>query len=187
MVFVAAQDQLSFSAEKSEYDHHQNSEGDLGYLNFLRRLADPLVARMPAASVGLDIGCGPGPVLQSWLQAQGFEVAVYDKFYARDEVVLQKKYDFVCATEVVEHFRQPGFSLLAMWQLLKPGGYLALMTKRVIDRDAFSRWHYKNDLTHVSFFSDESFNWLAARLNAQLEFIGKDVVFLQKPRLHGAE
>ncbi|BFM11345.1 class I SAM-dependent methyltransferase [Simiduia litorea] len=187
MVFVTEREHLSFRAEKKEYDYHENLAGDVGYLNFLRRLADPLVQRLSAASVGLDIGCGPGPVLQTWLQAQGFKVAIFDKFYARDGAVLQHQYDFVCATEVVEHFRQPGLSLLAMWQLLKPGGYLALMTKRVIDLEAFSRWHYKNDPTHISFFSDESFSWLAAKLNARLEFVGKDVVFLKKPLLHGAE
>ena len=187
LVFVAADAHLALSAEKSEYDYHENNLNGPGYLHFLRRLADPLVERLKPNSRGLDIGCGPGPVLQAWLIGKGHEVAIFDKFYAIDAAVLQRQYDFVCATEVVEHFRQPGLSLLAMWQLVNTGGYLALMTKRVIDRAAFSRWHYKNDPTHISFFSDESFTWLAALLNARLEFVGKDVVFLQKLGLHGAK
>ena len=45
---------------------------------------------------------------------------------------------------------------------------------------AFSRWHYKQDPTHVSFFSRETFTWLAARDGLTVEFIGNDVIILQK-------
>lgn len=181
LVFVPARFQLAQGAEKHEYDLHQNELGDAGYLGFLQRLGKPLVDRLTPAARGLDFGCGPGPALQLWLQEQGFEVCIYDKFYASDVSVFDCKFDFITATEVVEHLRQPGLTLNALWAQLYPGGVLALMTKRVIDVQAFSRWHYKNDPTHISFFADQSFRWLAKEWDAKLEFEGSDVVFLCKP------
>jgi hypothetical protein len=55
------------------------------------------------------------------------------------------------------------------------------MTKRVIDQAAFARWHYKNDQTHVCFFSEASFNWLAECWGTTATFVDKDVALLQKP------
>jgi len=54
------------------------------------------------------------------------------------------------------------------------------MTKLVRDVDAFSRWHYKNDPTHVCFFSVETWQWWARQMDAQLEILGADVILLQK-------
>lgn len=110
----------------------------------------------------------------------GHRMALYDCFYQPDNAVLSGSYDFITATEVVEHLHRPGATLAQLWGLLRPGGYLGLMTKLVIDREAFSRWHYKNDPTHVAFFSRETFDWLAARWSTQAEIIGKDVILLRK-------
>jgi hypothetical protein len=49
------------------------------------------------------------------------------------------------------------------------------MTKRVIDVAAFSRWHYKNDPTHICFYSEATLKWLAAKYHLQMELIDKDV------------
>ena len=56
------------------------------------------------------------------------------------------------------------------------------MTKRVLSQSAFANWHYKNDPTHVAFFSDDTFSWLAVQWSAELRLVGQDVVLLQKPR-----
>lgn len=173
---MTAQFWLNERAERREYDLHENSLTDEGYLRFLRRLGDPLVERLAPTARGLDFGCGPAPLLAHWLRDQGFEVAVYDKFYAPDGAVFQKKYDFICATEVAEHLRRPGLTLPALWSCLKPGGMLALMTKRVKDVSAFAGWHYKNDPTHIGFFSESSFNWLARCWRAEVVFAAADVV-----------
>ena len=63
--------------------------------------------------------------------------------------------------------------------MLKPRAYLGIMTKRVIDQQRFATWHYKNDPTHVCFYSVETFQWLANLWQAQLEFIGADVILLK--------
>lgn len=193
LVFVDPNDRLDSRAEKEIYDLHQNDVDDLGYQAFLSRLSEPLLAKLKhmsdkkanaeqpnAAKKGLDFGCGPGPALAKMLQDAGHHVALYDLYYYPDKSVLETKYDFIVATEVIEHLYEPE----AVWQLwlslLKPKAYLGLMTKLVKDRDAFSRWHYKNDLTHVIFFSRETFEYLARRDQLELEFIGSDVILLRK-------
>lgn len=180
LVFADPLSRISAEEEKAIYDLHQNDPQDIGYRQFLRRLSDPLQARLAPGAHGLDFGCGPGPTLSLMLAELGFEMANYDPFYANEPARLQQHYDFVCATEVIEHCCHPAREWPLLLSLLKPGGYLALMTKLVIDPQAFSRWHYKNDRTHVSFFSQATFEFLASRDGLTVEFIGKDVIMMQK-------
>lgn len=180
LVYVPGQFHLSPEREKSEYDLHRNDPSDVGYRQFLSRLCEPLAARLASASTGLDFGCGPGPTLSVMLEEMGHQVRLYDIYYAADESVLQGSYDFITATEVVEHLRFPDRELLRLWHLLKPGGYLGIMTKLVRDQTAFSRWHYKNDPTHICFFSRPTWQWWAAERGAELEFIGDDVILLRR-------
>jgi len=181
LVFVDPDQRLSAAAEKGEYDLHQNVIGDVGYEKFLSRLARPMMARLSAPMQGLDFGCGDGPALSELFVGGGFTMSNYDLFYRDDRTLLQRKYHFITATEVVEHLFEPGVVLRQLWALLRVGGHLGLMTKLVTNREAFSQWHYKNDQTHVCFFSAETFEWLAQSLGAQLEIIGGDVIILSKP------
>ncbi len=182
LVFVPPEHHLAPSAERAEYDLHQNDPDDPGYRRFLSRLSQPLLERLPMGASGLDFGCGPGPALAGMLQEAGHEVSLFDVFYAPDPAVFQRQYDFVTATEVVEHLARPGEELARLWSLLRPGGWLGVMTKLVRDRDAFAGWHYKNDPTHISFFSIATWHWWAAQVDAALTFLGDDVMLLQKPR-----
>ena len=181
LVFADPASRLDAAAEKAIYDLHQNDPDDLGYRKFLSRLTTPLCARLTTGSEGLDFGCGPGPTLGLMLSEAGMTVSNYDPFYADTPALLQRRYHFVTATEVIEHCHRPAREWPLLLQLLQPGGTLALMTKLVIDADAFSRWHYKNDRTHVSFFSRATFDFLAQRDGLNVEFIGNDVIMMQKP------
>ena len=178
LVFVPANCFLDRAAERAEYDLHQNEIYDPGYRAFLSRLSAPLVQRLAPGARGLDFGCGPGPALALMLRERGFSVALYDSFYHPDDSVLQAHYDFICATEVVEHLHRPGPELQRLWALLKPGGWLGVMTKLVRDRQAFANWHYKNDPTHVCFFSEDTWAWWARHHDASLKIIGADVILL---------
>ena len=180
MVQVPAQWQLTAEQEKAEYDRHENHPDDPGYRRFLSRLAEPLLQRLPAASCGLDSGCGPGPALALMLREQGHQVSLHDLYYHPNPAALEQQWDFITATEVVEHLAAPRAVLEQLWRCLRPGGWLGLMTKRVTSPEAFSTWHYKSDPTHISFFSEHSFHWLAQRWQAELEIVGADVVLLRK-------
>ncbi|WP_028116594.1 class I SAM-dependent methyltransferase [Ferrimonas senticii] len=181
LVFADPAALLPQSAEKQVYDQHQNNPDDHGYRRFLNRLAEPLLERLPLQQQGLDFGCGPGPVLALMLQEAGHQMATFDPYYAPDRSVLRRSYDFITCTEAIEHFYQPRREWQLLLQLLKPGGYLGLMTKLVRNRDAFAQWHYKNDPTHVCFFSEATFRYLAERSQLRLEILGNDVILLQKP------
>ncbi len=180
LVFVPPSEYLSLNAEKAEYDRHDNQLDDPHYRKFLGRLFDPMCERLAPPSLGLEFGCGPGPALAKMFQEQGFEVSLYDTFYFPDKSVLEQTFDFITATEVVEHLHQPFNELSALWSCLGSGGTLGLMTKLVKNRDAFANWHYKNDQTHVCFFSSNTFSWLGEKLSAKVTFIGADVVLLTK-------
>lgn len=171
---------LSDQDEKSIYDTHENSAEDLGYRRFLDRLFLPLSQCLLPQSCGLDFGSGPGPTLSVMFEEAGHSMKLYDLFYAPDTRVLQQQYDFISASEVVEHLHHPRRELERLWSCLKPNGVLGIMTKRVIDQAAFSHWHYKSDLTHVCFFSIETFEWLANHWQAALTISGNDVVLLTK-------
>lgn len=180
LVFVPSKFYLSEQAERAEYDLHQNDIYDAGYRTFLNRLVEPLLARLKPASQGLDFGCGPGPALAVMLKEVGHTVSLYDVFYEPDTAVLSSSYDFICATEVVEHLHQPGEQLAKLWRLLRPQGHLGIMTKLVKGQAAFASWHYKNDLTHVCFFSEATWQWWATQNDAELTFVGSDVMLLNK-------
>lgn len=182
LVFVLPEFILPLDQEKQIYDYHENNEYDEGYRQFLSRLIEPLCEKIPASGAGLDFGCGPGPVLVKMLQERGYSMSKYDIFYAPDEISLQRQYDFITCTEVVEHLSQPGKELTGLLQLLAPDGWLGIMTKLVRDLDAFRHWHYKNDPTHICFFSRDTFDWLAGRQSLSCEYVGTDVILLRKSR-----
>ncbi len=180
LVYVPARYHLDPGAEKAEYDKHQNSTDDPGYRRFLGRLAEPLGKRLAAGSRGLDFGCGHGPALADILGSKGLPVALYDLYYYPDTTALHGSYDFICATEVIEHLAHPDREIRVLWQLLARGGTLALMTKLVINPTRFASWHYIRDPTHIAFYSRSTMRWLAHRFGARLEFVDDDIIFLTK-------
>ncbi|MFA9462470.1 class I SAM-dependent methyltransferase [Thiohalorhabdus sp. Cl-TMA] len=180
-VFVPPRYHLSPAAERAEYDRHENRPDDPGYRRFLSRLAEPLMARLPARASGLDFGCGPAPALAAMLEEAGHRVALYDPFYAPDRAALRSGLDFITATEVVEHLARPGEELRRLATLLRPGGWLGLMTKLVLDRERFAAWHYIRDPTHIGFFSRTTFEWWTRQEGLAARFIGSDVILLQRP------
>lgn len=181
LVFVPPTQFLSRQAEKAIYDLHENQPDDPGYRRFLARLFTPLAERLPPRSRGLDFGSGPAPTLSLLFEEVGHSMQIYDPFYAPGSFPLEDQYDFVTASEVVEHFHHPQRDLEVLWSCTRPGGWLGMMTKRVRDRTSFSTWHYKRDLTHVAFFSSSTFEWLSERWNAELVVPADDVVLLRKP------
>ena len=181
LVFVPPAYHLTAAAERAEYDRHDNAVDDPGYRRFLGRVLEPLAERVPPPAAVLDFGCGPGPALAAMLAEAGYRVAVFDPFYAPDDSVLVPGYDALTATEVVEHLARPGEELRRLVGLLRPGGWLGIMTKLVLERERFATWHYIRDPTHIGFFSAATFRWWAAAEGLRLEFAGDDVILLQRP------
>ena len=180
LIFVPAEHLPTREEEKAQYDLHENNPDDTGYRRFLGRLADPLLERLAPGSSGLDFGCGPGPTLSVMLAEAGHRMELHDSFYHPNLGALEGPYDFITATEVLEHLHHPRRDLEPLWNCLRLGGWLGVMTKRAQDREAFSKWHYIKDPTHVGFWSANTFQWLAEHWGAKLELIEPDVALLKK-------
>ncbi len=112
----------------------------------------------------------------------GYPTVVHDLFYAPNEAALLERYDFIVATEVVEHLGAPGAVLDRLWGQIHPGGLLAIMTRMRSPKHRFEEWHYKNDPTHIVFFSHETIAHLGARWQTEPQFVDVDVVFFRKPQ-----
>jgi len=172
---------IELNIEKERYLEHDNRIDDEAYRSFLSRLANPLQKKLSFDDAGLDFGCGHGPALADMLQAEGFQIDLYDPFFFPDKKVFTKKYNFITCTETVEHFHHPFQEFNALDSLLAPGGWLGIMTCFLTTDEAFESWYYRRDPTHVTFYCEKTFEVIAAQRNWQYEFPSKDIVLIQKP------
>ncbi|WP_100657535.1 class I SAM-dependent methyltransferase [Alteromonas flava] len=182
LVFVDPTQLPPLTTEEREYSLHNNSDSDDGYLRFLDRARLPLLKHIPLNAYGIDFGSGPNPVLARRLINDGYRVDVYDPIFAPNKHWLErsKTYDFIVSTEAIEHFHKPHKEWQLWLRLLRPNGHLIIMTKRWLSKARFSTWHYKNDPTHVSFFSLRTFEYLAQRDGLTIKFTSDDVVVMQR-------
>jgi SAM-dependent methyltransferase len=171
----------TLSEEAETYSHHRNEVDDPDYRRFLARLAEPLAAKLAPGSRGLDHGCGPGPALAAMLSEAGYPMALYDPIFQPDPEALARAYDFITCTEVAEHFHDPAAEFIRFDRLLRPGGWLGLMTMFAPEDTAFAAWHYRRDPTHVVFYSAETFAWIATHHGWTLEIPRDHVVLMRKP------
>ncbi len=183
LVYVPMKYFISKEAEKEKYDNHQNSPQNQGYIDFLNKLLIPLRKNLLPNAIGLDFGSGPGPTLSVIMQELGYEMKIYDYFYHDDKKVFEKSYDFITITEVIEHLHNPIGEIKKLWNCLNPGGSLGIMTAFRPDLEIFKSWYYKRDLTHVRFFTKETFQWLSNELNAELFIPQSGVVILKKEKI----
>jgi SAM-dependent methyltransferase len=117
-------------------------------------------AVLPFAAPGsriLDYGSGPRPLLSALLAARGYQASAWDPFFLDDRSAKAGPFDMVIAHEVIEHCARPSEAAGEIAGVLKPGGRACLSTLfRPESQAAFASWWYRQDSTHVSFFSAES-------------------------------
>ncbi|MFW5972667.1 MAG: class I SAM-dependent methyltransferase [Bacteroidota bacterium] len=180
LIFVSPEDRLPPDEERSHYATHENDPYDPGYRAFLSRLADPLVRELPQGATGLDYGSGPGPALAKMLRDIGFTMEVYDPFFAPAADALARTYDFVTCTETAEHFHHPAKEFRRLNRLVRPGGWIAVMTEWPGDEVEIETWRYARDPTHVVFYRRETMVWLAEAHGWSCTFFRKNVSIFQK-------
>ena len=181
LAFVPRAQQLPPDAQRARYLQHNNDIHDPAYRAFLGRLYYPLKPHLTPGSTGLDYGAGPGPALQQMMLEDGFHARIYDLYFHPDQSALAQTYDFITCTETAEHFADPAHEFARLDALLRPGGWLGVMTGMLPDWDAFPTWHYHRDLTHINFFSRRAMQWLANRHHWQPHFPARDVTLFHKP------
>lgn len=178
---MAQESWLGPAEEREVYVLHNNDPDDSGYRSFLEKLAVPMLERIKPGASGLDFGCGPGPALATMMREAGMEMALYDPFFHPAGSALVGQYDFITCTEVVEHLHQPASVFRQLDGLLKPGGWLGIMTCFQTCDDRFDKWHYRRDPTHVVFYREATLNVLAQQLGWAMTVPCKDVALFYKP------
>tara|TARA_B100000965_G_C19540862_1_gene735518 strand:+ start:363 stop:995 length:633 start_codon:yes stop_codon:yes gene_type:complete len=167
-------------AEKNHYLKHENYINDKHYKNFLSQLYNPLKKILSKNDEGLEFGCGHGPALAYMIKSDGFKIDLYDPFFYPNKKVFKKKYNFITCTEVVEHFYSPFKEFKILDNLLKAQGCLGIMTSFFNEKLSFKNWYYRRDPTHVVFYSQQTFKYIASEKNWDCYFVGKNVVLMKK-------
>lgn len=178
--FLSPRHYLSAKDEHRHYRNHENDPADPAYRAFLSKLAKPLLARLSPGRKVLDYGAGPGPALAAMLSEAGHDVTIYDPVFAPNVETLTKTYDVITCTETAEHFHDPAEEFAKLSSLLHPGGVLAIMTCFQTDDAKFANWHYRKDPTHVVFYREETFRFIAHHFGWTLDIPIKDVALMQK-------
>jgi SAM-dependent methyltransferase len=179
--FLNPAHRLSAEETYARYSRHQNHPEDPRYRQFLSKLAGPVLKRLPPGSKGLDYGCGPGPALACMLREAGHRMRLFDLYFFPDRRPLEALYDFITCTETVEHFHRPAEEFARFDQMLRPGGWLAIMTTFQTDDDRFASWHYRRDPTHVVFYRSATLRYIARQFGWRFEIPVSDVALMQKP------
>lgn len=178
LIFVPETQHLDSRDERAVYDQHNNDPEDPRCRKYLNRLAEPIIARLAfTRAKGLDFGSGPGPAMPLIFERAGHECAMYDKFYANDKTFLtNKNYDFISSSEVVEHLSNPGATFQLLFSLLGPNGILGVMTKLYSSDQDFGNWYYKNDPTHITFYTEATMSFIAKTNNKKALILGADII-----------
>lgn len=185
-------------AQKERYLLHNNSLSDEGYRSFLKDFADTALLQIGKLSDGpprtvFDYGCGNGALgellklyISKGLLPENTEIRGRDPFFAPDTPFFRGGADAVLCLEVAEHFENPDEGFAGLARACKKGGYAAVQTLFAPEggseagadtrsnaeaaEAAFRSWWYKEDATHVSFYTLKALKACAFR--AGFEYCG---------------
>lgn len=181
-IFKSPECYQDFTTQKERYNLHENDENDEGYQAYFQRFLDFILPLLDKPKTALDFGCGRSSLLASLLKKEGIECDYYDPIYHPNTLDEKKKYELIVSTEVFEHLHQPREVFESLLERLEEGGYLALQTQfHPNDVDAFKKWYYHQDPTHIVFFTAHTFRVLCKENG--VEFIadnGKNMVLMRK-------
>ncbi|MDC1241998.1 class I SAM-dependent methyltransferase [Gammaproteobacteria bacterium] len=180
VIFLDSKHHIDPASERERYLEHKNIIQDTAYRDFLSKLTNPLKEKLSSGSCGLDFGCGHGPALADILTKDGFEIELYDPFFYPNKEIFSKIYDFITCTETAEHFFSPKKEFDILNSLLKPKGWLGVMTCFLTEREAFDKWYYRRDPTHVVFYAEKTFEAIAKQRGWKCEIVTKDIVLFYK-------
>lgn len=159
-VFLHPKDFLSPEAEQAHYLQHNNDPEDKGYQDYIRPVVDAILQDFDANGNGLDFGSGTGSPIVKLLEDNNYNIKQYDLFFHNHTQVLQQQYDYIAASEVAEHFKEPHKEFSLLKSLLKSNGKLYIMTGLWLGNTDFASWYYKNDHTHVFLYHPSAFEWI---------------------------
>ncbi len=196
--FMSSESFSTCDEQKNRYLLHtnaleENNKND-GYKKYLEKYIQEVlryekkVAPNNTLAKLFDYGSGPYPALVQLLEEYkerglldfNTHIKHWDPFFYPNGDFFEHGADIVFCLEVVEHFENPleGFQGLA--KTCAQGGLIAIQTKFAPSTfDEFKTWWYKDDFTHVSFYTMTSIEECAKRVGLVVEGEEHGVVFLR--------
>ena len=184
-------------ADEKAYFHGQwqtSPEGASSTTELAPVFVDILRSRFNSPKV-LDFGCGSGGLTRhlrdASIEAYGYDPYPIVKegedgwiFAAKESVQENSPYDVIISAEVIEHIEAPMAFMKEMNSMLTDAGLIifttALTNRSIPSLQLFPTWCYMQDLTHVGFFSEFTFEIIAGNLGLYPSFIGYNLIFLDK-------
>lgn len=178
LTFLGPQAILSQEQEYLHYQQHKNSVTDLHYQRFFSDLHDLIIKQQSKEEQGLDYGCGQQSMLQ--YQLSDYLIDAYDLYFS--PVQLQDNhYHYIVLSEVAEHFRNPKLEFNKLFKLLTPGGRLYVKTQLLLDSVDFSKWNYRLDHTHISFYHPLTLEYLCQHFaQSSFEILSDRLIIIKK-------
>lgn len=171
---------FSGEEEKSHYENHNNDVNDTGYQTFTAPVTNALLKYCSTEMIGLDYGCGKGPVITHQLKARGFSIDLYDPYFYPDTSYLNKQYDYIFSCEVFEHFYHPQKEINQLKSLLKQGGLLIVKTHLFNNQTDFKNWYYRKDKTHVFIYTFKTFEYIVRHFAFDVVVLTEKLIVLRK-------
>jgi 2-polyprenyl-3-methyl-5-hydroxy-6-metoxy-1,4-benzoquinol methylase len=181
IIFVPEKYHLSPDGEAQRYALHDNSIDNAEYVKYLSEIV-PVIKNLKTRGLRvLDFGCGIKAVLGKLFQIEGINCDSYDPLYSLGTECAAKHYDVLVLNEVVEHLRNPVGEIEMMKRMLGRDGKLILRTSIYPSKEGFHAWWYKEDMTHINFFSLESLSVFARKLGLRrVERVTNNIFILQR-------
>jgi len=172
----------------SEYYDYYQFETDISTLNSTREILC-IIKRLKHSGDILEIGCGSGALLNyieksGEYKCVGLEPSPVASNYGINEFGLnikkelvgeinpfKKKFNIILLIDVIEHLRQPLEVLKNLYFWLADDGIIIVSTGNVksVNARTFRKfWGYFSSWEHISFFSKQSFYYLAKKTNYKI-------------------
>lgn len=171
---------VSSEREKSRYEEHNNDVYDYRYQKFTSPITQTVLEHFETSSLGLDYGCGTGPVISKVLNDHGYHVKLYDPYFYPNNDYIHYRYDYIFSCEVFEHFYQPKQEIEKLLTLLKTYGKLLIMTHLCDITKNFENWYYRKDPTHVFIFTPQTIDYISQQFNLKIEQQDKRLIVFKK-------
>lgn len=163
LIHVPSPFHLSLDDEMARYKKHHNGPDQTGHVRFLSRAIVAVEDQLKKSDHVLDYGCGPVPTLSALLNEKGFACDDYDPIFF--PVKLNNRYAVIFSIETFEHFRDPRKEVERLLESLSPCGYVVVMTETYTELSKFQSWYYACDPTHVAFYHEKTFDYIAEEMS----------------------
>ena len=180
------------TADNAAAEKHYKSQWNNADADFWKRQVDGLLGvihryQMPVGRL-LDFGSGAGGITKEF-QARGIDATPLEPMingYLKD-LNYPDKFDVVVGVEVIEHLPDMREELKEIERVLSTDGimlFTTVLTDSFIDSvnevEQFKGWWYKDDPTHVSFFSRKSVFRLAELMHHAADIYGTQLFVLRR-------